>query len=254
MRMSSLLSCAVFFVILGTAGLATGRAPGKNVDPSKGVTPGWITNDKLATGEVVVAKVCVVPAEGQWSRLGLKGSEGMSKEADPWSEKLLGIVESHLKGIGVTIASTGISAADLEADEQLQQTVLQLQRKYDSVDTKMRDKIKDVKKSRYTLGDEVALLPCSANSDALAFVRGEGVTPTGGEKTKYGLLGLFMSSAATLRVTFVDAKSGEVLAYSLMYGAGGKTMSDPEAVFGKQLDKDFKEIGIGPNAKSKKKK
>jgi|SRR5664280_152106 len=253
MRMIRLVRHTVLIVTLGAVS-AVGSVPGSNVNPDKSIRPGSIASDKLASGEVVVGKVCVMPAEGQLGRETFKGREGMSQEAEAWSAQLQRAVERHLTGAGVTITSSGMSAADMQADDKLQQTVLQIQQKYDSVDAQMRSKIKEVKKSRYTLGDEVALLPCSANSDALAFVRGWGIVPTTGEKLKSGLLGLLGSSSASLRVTFVDAKSGDVLAYSLLYNAGGKVQTDPEAAYGKQLDKAFKEINIGPNEKPKKKK
>ena len=46
--------------------------------------------------------------------------------------------------------------------------------KYDDVAAKLNRKPKDIGKSRFTLGDQVALFPCSAKSDVLVFVQGEG--------------------------------------------------------------------------------
>jgi hypothetical protein len=253
MRLIRLVWPAILVVTLGAVS-AAGSEPGSNVDPDRSIRPGSIASDKLASGAAVVGKVCVMPAEGQMGRETFKGREGMSKEAEAWSAQLQEVVEHHLSGMGVTITSIGTSAAGMQADEKLQQTVLQIQEKYDTVDAQMRDRIKDVKKSRYTLGDEVALLPCSANSDALVFVRAWGRVPTKGEKLKSGLIGLLGSTSASLRVTLVDAKSGDVLAYSLLYNAGAKVQTDPEAAYGKQLDKAFKETNIGPNEKPKSRK
>jgi hypothetical protein len=255
MRIMRLLSSFVFVLIL-SATTSLARTPGKGVDPSKGIKPGSITNEKLANGEITIAKVCVVPAEGTWSRKTLKGGEGMSREAEEWNLKLQKAVEGHLEKTGATLTATGVSAGDLDANEQYQQTVLQLQQKYDNIEPQMLNHIKNVKKARYTMGDEVALLPCSAGSDALLFVRGMGMAPSTGEKFKSaGLIGLLaMGKAATARITFVDAKSGEVLAYSLMLGNGDKALQDPDKAFGKALDKNFKEMKIGPNANPKKRK
>lgn len=239
MRLTRLLSCAAFFVILGT-GIAVAVTSSRSY-----------TNPKLASGEVTVTRVCVMPAEGELNRVGMKGREGMSKESETWSTQLQEIVENQLKEIGVTITSTGMSTADMEADDKLRQTVLQIQQKYDSVATQMDRKMKDVKKARYTLGDEVALLPCSANSDALAFVHGQGNVLTGGKKAFGILVGGAKQSTASLRVTFVDAKSGDVLAYAFFFN-NGKFEEDSEAAYGKKLGKEFRKIGIGPRVAPKK--
>lgn len=204
------------------------------------------TNPKLASGEVTVTKVCVMPAEGELNRVGMKGKEGMSQEADTWSVELQKVVEVHLKEIGVTLTSEGMSSADLEKNDQLRQTVLQIQQKYDNVSTQMNQKMKDIKKGRYTLGDEVALLPCSGSSDALVFVKGVGSVLTGGKKTFGLLVGGASKSSGALRITFADAKSGEILAYTGIANDGNKFEEDPEAVYGKRLGKELQKIGIGP--------
>ena len=241
MRTIRLLCCIALLIILGT-GLVLAATYSRSY-----------TNPKLSAGEVSVTKVCVMPAEGELNRVGVKGHEGMAKESEVWSAQLQGVVENHLKEIGVTITSSGMSPTDLEGNDKLRQTVLQVQQKYDTIATQMDRKIKDVKKARYTLGDEVALLPCSANSDALAFVHGQGSVLTGGKKAFGILVGGASQSTASMRVTFVDAKSGDVLAYTFFFN-NGKFTKDSEAAYGKKLGKEFKKIGIGPNAVPKKKK
>ena len=47
---------------------------------------------KLASGEVEIHRACVVPAEAKLSRSGMKGQEGMSKEAEAWSSALQTVV------------------------------------------------------------------------------------------------------------------------------------------------------------------
>ncbi len=240
MSLNRLLSCAALFAIL-VAGTAAAVTASKSY-----------TNPKLTSGETTVTKVCLMPAEGELKKVGMKGVEGMSKESEIWSAQLQGVVETELKDIGVTITSKGMSNADLENNDELRQSVLQIQEKYNSVATQMERKAKDIKKSRYTLGDEVALLPCSATSDSLAFVQGEGSVLTGGKKAFGMLVTGPSSSTGTLRITFVDAKSGDVLAYA-MFLNNGKFEENPQAAYGKKLGKELKKIGIGPHEAKKKK-
>jgi hypothetical protein len=208
------------------------------------------TNPKLTSGEVTVTRVCVMPAAAELNRVGMKGKESMTQESDTWSVELQKVVETHLKEIGVTITSTGMSSEDLEKNDRLRQTVLQIQQKYDSVSTQMTQKPKDIKKGRYTLGDEVALLPCSANSDAVVFVKGVGSVVTGGKKAFGILVGPVFAGQSTsmgaLRITFADAKSGEILAYTGLANDGKRFEADPEAAYGKKLGKELQKIGIGP--------
>jgi len=204
------------------------------------------TSPKLSSGEVKVANVCIMPAEGQLSRLGMKGREGMSQESDTWGMQLQSVVENHLKEIGAKVTSEGMSPSELETNDKLRQLVLQVQQKFDTVATQMNRKPKDIKKERYTMGDEAALLPCSGKSDALVFVEGTGSVLTGGKKAFGALVAGPSHSDASLRITFVDAKSGDVLAYTFLYNNNGKFEQDPEAAYGKRLGKEFQRIGIGP--------
>lgn len=181
----------------------------------------------------------------------MKGNEGMSKESEAWSLQLQGVVETELQDIGVTITSTGMSNADLESNDELRQALLQIQQKFNNVATQMTHHAKDIKKDRYTLGDEVALLPCSARSDSLVFIHGEGSVLTGGKKAFGALVYGPTKSTATLQITFVDAKSGEVLAYATFLN-DGKFEHDSQAAYGKKLGKELKKIGIGPRETKKK--
>ena len=67
-----------------------------------------------------------------------------------------------------------MSPQELEKDEELQQSVLKLQTKYDQISRQLGEHPKDTRKARFTLGDEVSLLPCSANADTLIYVHGQG--------------------------------------------------------------------------------
>jgi hypothetical protein len=209
------------------------------------------TNPKLSSGQISVTKVCMMPAEAELKKVGMKGTEGMSKESELWSAQLQGVVETELKDIGVTTASKGMSNAELQDNDDLRQTVLQIQEKFNSVAIQMERHAKDIKKSRYTLGDEVALLPCSAESDSLAFVQGQGSVLTGGKKAFGVLIGGQSASTGDLKITFVDAKSGDVLAYGHFLN-NGNFEENPQAAYGKKLGKELKKIGIGPHEGKKK--
>jgi hypothetical protein len=214
-------------------------------------TQGWdYMQPKLADGEVEIRSACVMPAEGKLSKLGMKGHEDMSKESEDWSSALQMVVESHLQRAGVQITPSGMLPEDLEKNPELQQTVTKLQDKYDSVSTQLDQHPKDTRKARFTVGDEVALLPCTAKADTLIYVQGQGQVLTGGKKAFGILVAGPRSSTAFLKLALVDSKSGDILAYLLLLNSG-QFENDSEKAYGQRLDKMFKQMKIGSTGQLK---
>jgi hypothetical protein len=175
----------------------------------------------------------------------------MSKESDEWSTQLQSIVESHLKTAGVTVLPAG-GDSQTASDDELRQVLLQLQQKYDGISAQIDKKPKDIGKARFTLGDDVALLPCTAKADVLVFVEGTGQVLTGGKQAFGILLAGPKDSMATLILTMADAKTGEILAFARIVNAD-KFVKDSEKAFGKALDKQFNKMRIGTTADNGKK-
>jgi len=216
--------------------------------PARGMTPSWsYEHPKVKSGEFAIHSACMIPAEGKLSKQGVKGREGMAKQSDDWSTNLQNVVEAHLRSAGVSLMPA-ISAGESGAsDDELRQVVLQIQQKYDEVAAKLNAKPKDIGKLRYTLGDQVALLPCAAKSDVLVFVQGEGQVLTGGKKAMGMLFGGASSSDATLVLTMADAKTGEILTFARLVNitGGQQFMDDTEKAYGKALDKQLTKLKIG---------
>ena len=103
---------------------------------------------------------------------------------------------------------------------------------------------KDTRKARFSVGDEVALLPCAATADTLVYVNGHGQVLTGGKKAFGMLVAGASASTAFLELSLVDARSGEVLAYLCLLN-DGKFVNDSEKAYGSRLDKLFKRMKIG---------
>jgi len=209
-----------------------------------------INNPKLDSGEKSITKVCVLPIEAEWAKVGIKAHEGMAKEADEWSTRMEEVVLGLVREAGAeTFPALQDPAQATEADKQI---VLQVSQKYDSVATQLHSKPKEVRKGRYTLGDEVALLPCSAKADALLFLHSSGSILTGGKKAFGMLVGGQANSSARLYMSFVDAQTGDILAFTTIDRAGDKFRKDPEAVYRGVLTKDFQKMRIGTAATGKK--
>lgn len=213
-------------------------------------TPSWsYEHPRVLNGEFPIKNACMMPAEGKLSRVGMKGKEGMSKESDEWSTTIENLVEAHLKTAGVQLVPATSAGSSTASDDEIRQIILQIEQKYSDIAAKLNRKPKDIAKSRFTLGDDVALLPCAAKSDVLVFVEGEGQVLTGGKKAMGMLVGGPNSaSEATLILTMVDAKTGEIVGFARLSNAesfGEKFVDQTEQTYGKALDKQFSRMRIG---------
>lgn len=211
--------------------------------------PGWsevsVNSHDMRKG-AAVRKVCVLPAEADLKRLGMKGGESLSKESEDWAAKLGATVQHAVTEAGGTVIGD-FSPDALQRNEETRQTVVRLMQKYDNIGVQLRKKPGGVEKGRFTLGDEVALLPCAADADSLAFIDGGGLIQTGGRKAfdvlAGGAAGIFSAqSRFEVWVTLVDAKTGQVTAFVRQSETGEKAATNPDDIFRVGLVQEFKRL------------
>jgi hypothetical protein len=126
-------------------------------------------------------------------------------------------------------------------DDGRKYTLADIQARYDALLPKLVDKSKDVKKARFTLGDEVMLLNVHKDADVLVFIRGTGRVFTKG-KTAFSLINIFSFDFpfTVITVGFVDARSGEVLAFTKPL-SGSKVLKDKKSL-AKMIEKSLKKL------------
>jgi len=206
---------------------------------------------KVQSRQFPIRSACFMPPAAGLTRLGMKSAERMVKESDDWAAALQVLVESHLKsdGIAFDVATNPLTSG--ASDNEIEQVIEQVEQKYDSVFPLMDKKPGEIAKSAYTLGDQVAMLPCAATSDVLVFVRAGGTVTTEGRETFSVLVGGPISGAVFL-VTFADAKTGEILGL-IRIRQTGNFLENAEKSFGPALDNNLADMNIGSarkNAKS----
>jgi hypothetical protein len=201
-------------------------------------------NRKIFSSGFHVASACMMPVEDSLIKIGMKGGEPMTTAADTWSTTLQALVEKHFTAAGLQISSASSALSSGASDDELRQVLLEVKQKYDTIAAQLDKKPKAIGKERYTLGDEVALLPCSAKSDVLVFVQGEGAVLTGGKQAMGWIIGAPVESNATLILTMADTKTGEILAF-VRLGAVENFLKDAEKSFGKSLDHQLNRLKIG---------
>ena len=192
---------------------------------------------KIKSKETTIRSVVVLPAKVNVVRDSMKGPEGMAAESDELSKRVETMIAEVLsKKKHVATLSTTAAA---EGDSQQKYNVADFQTKFDELLPKITKKRGDVKKGRFTMGDEVLNLNLEKGADAVVFIRGEGKKLTGG-KTAFRLLVGGTPAYLKLQIGVVDARNGEVLLYTDPVLVGDPTTAVDR--LRKALEKGFKKL------------
>ena len=168
----------------------------------------------LTSGKIRVHSLLLMPAQVKMTKVGMKGGESMMEESHQTEQDLSAVVASVLQDLGYKVNHEALAADVLAKDSDLRYAVDDLQKKFDEQLALMNRKSKDVRKGRFTLGDEVTKLAPGEGVDALLFVRAEGQVLTGGKKTFGYLVGGSKFDTAFMHFGVVDAKTGDVLYFA----------------------------------------
>jgi len=179
-----------------------------------------------------------MPAKVNIVRDSMKGPEGMAAESDELSvrvEKMVTEVLSKQKHV-TTLSPREESG---QADAEQKYSVADFQTKFDGLLPNIKKKRSDVKKGRFSMGDEVLNKNVEKSADAIVFIRGEGKKLTGG-KTAFNLLVGGVPAYLRLQIGIVDARNGDVLLYTDPVLAGDPTTAIDR--LRKALEKGFKKL------------
>jgi hypothetical protein len=199
---------------------------------------------KITSKETTIRTVVVLPAKVNVVRDSMKGPEGMAAESDDVStrvEKM--IAEVLLKQKNVTTLAPPTAG---QTESQPNYNVADFQTKFDDLLPKIMKKRSDVKKGRFSMGDEVLNLNLEKGTDAIVFIRGEGKKLTEG-KTAFIMLVGGVPAYLKLQIGIVDARSGEVLLYTDPILGGDPTTAVDR--LRKALEEGFKKLPVAQVAR-----
>jgi len=198
---------------------------------------------KVKSKETTIRKVVVLPAKVNVVRDSMKGPEGMAAESDDLSARVeTMLTEVLMKQKQVTTLPATAKSAD--GDPQQKYNVADFQTKFDELLPKIMKKRSDVKKGRFSMGDEVLNLNLEKSVDAVVFIRGEGKKLSTG-KTAFRMLVGGPPAYLRLQIGIVDARNGEVLLYTDPILVGDPTTAVDR--LRKSLEKGLKKL---PEAKA----
>jgi hypothetical protein len=195
-----------------------------------GVLSAQIESPDLKSGKKKIANVVVLPPSASLVKSGMKGAEPLVAEAQAMEEGLAQVLLEIFSHKGFHTMQDSISSAALEQNPNLKYALSDLQTRYDKMQVLLIKKPKDVRKGRFTLGDDVVNFAPGAASDALVFVRAKGVVPTAGLKTFVIVTGMGITrNYAKLDISVVDAQTGTVL-YFVDPNVYGNFIAKPESM------------------------
>ena len=196
-------------------------------------------NAKVVEKKVTIRSAVILPAKVEITKESAKGSEMMVAESADISGKVIEAVGTALQKKKMSVATNSFDPTAM--DEGRKYTLADIQSRYDALLPKLVNKSKDIKKSRFTLGDEVMLLNVHKGADVLVFIRGTGRVFTKG-KTAFSLINIFSLDfpLAQITVGIVDARSGEVLAFTKPMSASGVLKNQKD--LNKMIEKSLKKL------------
>ena len=194
---------------------------------------------KLQSKETTIRNVVVLPAKVNIVRDSMKGPEGMAAESDELSARVEKVISEVLLKQKQVTTLPAPQVTTTASDAQKQYGVADFQTKFDELLPKIMKKRSDVKKARFSMGDEVLELNLEKHADAIIFIRGEGKKLTGG-KTAFTLLVGGVPAYLRLQIGIVDARNGDVLLYTDPILAGDPTTAVER--LRKTLEKGFKKL------------
>ncbi len=203
---------------------------------------GQFLHPKITSKETTIRNVVLLPAKVNVVRDSMKGPEGMAAESDDLSgrvEKMVADVLASKKHIN-TVNAPPPSAVD---ESQGKYTVADMQTKFDDLLTKIMKKRSDVKKGRFSMGDEILNLNLDKNIDAVIFIRGQGQKLSSGKQTFVLLVG-GAPAFLKLQIGVVDRHTGEVLLYTDPILVGDPTTAVDR--LRKALESGFKKLPTAP--------
>lgn len=199
-------------------------------------------NAKITEKKTVLHKAVILPPKVEITKQSAKGAEMMVAESETTSTRVAEVTAAALKEKNVTIVDSPFSNLNAEGSADLKYALANIQSRYDDLLPKLLKKSGDVKKGRFSLGDEVMLLNAHKTADVLVFIRGQGTVFTKG-KTALAILNPFSFSFpyALITIGIVDARTGEVLVFTKPVTAASVTDKN-ENNLNKLITKSLKKL------------
>jgi len=193
-----------------------------------------IATDEFEEGTTRPVTIVVLPSQVELVKQRMMRREAQVEESGDLEQHLTAAVAEQFRVHGYEVSV--VSAEDIAADADLQELVVDANRRFDELMTNVGARLgksKNVREREFNAGDVVRLLASRLDVDALAFARMQIIAPAAGVRAfNLGMGG----ESAMLAVTIVDGTSADVEAYitlpvgrrGSMFGGHDDIIENPE--------------------------
>lgn len=204
-------------------------------------------NAELKAGKVTIHSVIILPPQIEMRKSKVKSSEELPDVEHKLEETVPRILREVLSQHHCSVLKGRFSKKVLISNTNLKYTLADLQKQFDTLDTKIERKPEDVRQGRFSLGYAVDKLNPGGEADAVIFVRGNGELKTGGKMLVSGLTGHGAAMQFLTEIAVVDARTGKVLYYTYVIERRPDLLVKRPARLTKPITKGFKKFP-GPKA------
>lgn len=194
-----------------------------------GLLPARAQHRDLKSGKKQLHSIALMPIQVELNRMSMKGVEPMMAEAQQAELPLKLEIQAVLRDLGYELDMDFLSTEGVVGDAEQRYAVDNLQKKFDAEMQVMRRKSKDVRKGRFSLGDEVARLAVREKTDALLFARVRGKVLTENKRAFGAFVAGTTNDTVMMDFGLVDARTGLVL-YFAKAKATADILSQPEEI------------------------
>ncbi len=192
--------------------------------------------------EVRTQAAVLMPPHVELVEHGVKGSQAQLQEAAEAGDKMVQALARLLREKGVRIEDSLLTSGPGQ-DAGLRAQMASVRKRYEAVAARMHPKPKDVRKGRFSLGDEIAEFPLAAKAEALVFLYASAFRVTKSRAAVLGGSGLFAGTQMTAWVSLVDSVTGDVL--YLATGRFRVKSSDTVEDYHRDLSGMLKQVPLG---------
>lgn len=201
----------------------------------------------LEGGKIKIRSVLILPPQVEVKKSGVKSNEPMMDEARRVEDALQQIITRVLQEHGCQALDNPFGQEALAHNTDLKYTLGDLQKQFDTLDEQLSRKPKDVRKGRFTMGDEVNKLNPGGAADVLVFTRGRGLLQTGGKRALTALARSGGGQVFAAHIVVVDARTGSVLYYADVWDwRPERVVQDPERLTA-PISKAFQDLPVAKN-------
>ncbi len=197
-------SCAVFAGLLLALGTVSAGA-------AEYMTP------EFARAEFRPKTMVLIPPRAEVTKRKVTSTEQMIEEGAVLEDATSLVLTEQLGALGYTVRV--LTIGEVNTDPELQRMVRNFNERYDADLAQVVKKPKDIRKRRFSFGDEARILAARLEAEAIIVGRISASGATGGQKTMAFLLG-GSSGHAALNLSIVAGDNGDLEGFFTYVDAG----------------------------------